>query len=137
MANDVWKYINNITNGKAVIPRSDFNDKSYEPYFIMKWLSMDTSLCPILDYINSKHAHTKQGKYLHYLALYNEIPKKYRKINFVKASDNDSGFDKDDIKAVQVYFKVRKDLAVKYLTLMTEEQRKELTETLKRCDMIE
>ena len=133
-----WKALNSISNGRNPIPRDQFQEKEYQSFMIMKWLSMDLSLGPTLKWYNNKEARTADP-YSHYLALFRSVSKKYR--NFFKdfgfAKKGSEKYPKETISAAQVYFKVRYDIAEEYLDCMDSDEVSEFCEYCKKTGIVE
>lgn len=133
-ANFLWKAINSISSGRALIPRDEFVTKEYNSFMVIKALSMDASLAPYLQPFNYPIIRTSDP-YMHYMAMFSIIPKKYRKTTFLKGSQCE--YEKDMLHAVSTYYQVSIRKAEKYLDTMSSEQRDEILALCLKTGIIE
>ncbi len=132
-----WKALNSISNGRKPISREEFeaNEKEYQPFMIMKWLSQDLSLGPALKHVSNREARNAP-KYTHYLGLfYLMMPhKQYRNFfrDFGFAKKGSEKYNKEEIEATMEYWNTGPEEAVAILDDITDEQRADLLSYCKR-----
>jgi len=131
--NFFWTVINSITSQTTIIPRSEFKEKEYKPFVIMKVLSYDFSLAPYIQSGNYTHGIKDHAKYAHYLALFHCVDKRwrtFRRPTNIKISDE----EKEDLILFQKFFRIRKSLVPDYLSQLTADQVNKIISCQKQID---
>ena len=83
MSKTIFQHIANVTNLKidsSTYTESDW--KSYNPYMMNRWLSMNKEFTGVIDYIQKYYSLSKQ---LHYKLLFDLLPKKKVFIRYIKS----------------------------------------------------
>ena len=115
---DLFEIINDITFNK----KYNFNEKSYPQYIINKFLSMRKDTLYFANEMN-KYDLDKQLQYDFY---FYSIPKKKR---FFKYTKYDA---EENIKIVSDYFKVRIDVARRYLNFLSNEELQKIKDSFNK-----
>lgn len=112
---DIFDFLKSITYQKNNLTNHPLFNKIYNVWMINRWLSMtDDPYClSLANYLSTKD----MSKTDHYLFLLYELPKKYVKFKYQKSKDD----RKEDVEAIQKYFKVSKEKCLEILNVITEE----------------
>ena len=115
---DIFYHLANLTS-KKIFP--DFSleevDKSYVPYMINRWLSMNEVFIPIVQLVNQNKNLPKEQ---HYRFLFNLLPQTYIRFNYLKKKKNELEDEKREL--LMKHFDFGKNDLECLLSIYSEEQ---------------
>ena len=120
MSKSIVEHINNISINKIdpeTYTESDW--KSWSPFMINRWLSMNPGLVELVNEIQSLNITDKKQQYKLYASL---LPKKKVFARYIKSSKQ-SKYEPELLNVLAKYFEVGKSEIKSYLSLLFREKR--------------
>jgi hypothetical protein len=115
---NVFSWINEITYNKKSWDLFNDEQKSlFEPYIILRFLSMNKDYIDIINYIQSIPLLTKEQ---YYFILCDFIPKKKIWNKYIK-KENKNDIKEEDINYISQYYQCSKKEAREYIEIMKSE----------------
>tara|TARA_Y100000593_G_C4129830_1_gene246844 strand:- start:90 stop:533 length:444 start_codon:yes stop_codon:yes gene_type:complete len=114
MAKNIFEHLGDITHKKTDVDTYTESDwKSYTPYMINRWLSMNPAA---IDIVNIVQKHYSLSKKMHY-KLYSDIfPKQKLYTRYIKAPKN-TKYTPELISIISSHFEISKSETKEYLDL--------------------
>tara|TARA_B100001093_G_C26828007_1_gene1014907 strand:+ start:1643 stop:2080 length:438 start_codon:yes stop_codon:yes gene_type:complete len=114
MSKPIFEHIANVTYKKIDADSYTESDwKSYSPYMMNKWLSMNRNYIDIIDLIQPYYGLDKK---IHYKMLSSILPKRKAFTKYIKGK-KDSKYNPELINILCKYYEVSKDEIKTYLQL--------------------
>lgn len=114
MSKPIFEHIANVTYKKVDAGSYSESDwKSYSPYMMNKWLSMNRNYIDVIDLIQPYYGLDKK---IHYKLLSSILPKRKAFTKYIKGK-KDSKYNPELINLLCKYYEVSKDEIKTYLQL--------------------